>query len=82
MYSSGHSVSLIIRNMKSSSPETASPSEQPPAHELQPNLVLPQENSDDHPLMKKYARISEQALKNSRSDPDDGSCDDSATPIG
>ncbi len=37
---------------------------QPAQEELQPNLVLPEENSDDHPLMKKYAKISEQALKN------------------
>jgi hypothetical protein len=35
---------------------------------LQPNLVLPQENSDDHPLMRRYARISEQALKNTPTD--------------
>lgn len=38
--------------------------EQPTQEELQPTLVLPEENSDDHPLMKKYAKISEQALKN------------------
>ncbi len=37
------------------------PASEPP----QPKLVLPQENSDEHPLMKKYAKISEQALKNS-----------------
>ena len=43
--------------------------QEPPAQEeLQPNLVLPQENSDDHPLMKKYAKISEQALKNTPPD--------------
>lgn len=35
----------------------------PPQAPLEPKLVLPQENSDDHPLMKKYAKISELALK-------------------
>jgi hypothetical protein len=57
--------------MKPSRPEVVPPSEPTPSHELQPNLVLPQENSDDHPLMKKYAKISEQALKNRESDPED-----------
>jgi len=60
-----------------------SPSDQAPLHELQPNLLVPQENSDDHPLMKKYAKISEQALKNSQSDLEgDGAADDTGTPIG
>ena len=42
--------------------------EQPKQDDLQPTLVLPLENSDDHPLMKKYAKISEQALKNTPPD--------------
>ncbi len=45
-------------------PHIVEKQEQPAQEELQPNLVLPEENSDDHPLMKKYAKISEQALKN------------------
>ncbi len=32
--------------------------------QLQHKLVIPQENSDEHPLMQKYAKISETALKN------------------
>ncbi len=39
--------------------ETSDPSR------LQPMIVLPLENSDDHPLMQKYAQISKAALKNS-----------------
>jgi len=41
--------------------------------ELQPNLVLPEENSDGHPLMRRYARIAEIALKIPTSDPEDES---------
>jgi len=68
--------------MKPDRPEIVPPSEEPPSNELQPNLVLPQENSDDHPLMKKYAKISEQALKNAASDPDDESVDGLSEKIG
>ena len=68
--------------MKSGRPQIVLASEQSPANELQPNLLLPQENSDDHPLMKKYAKISEQALKNTQSDPDDESLDGLQEKIG
>jgi len=50
--------------MDPAQPPIARKQEQPTQEELQPNLVLPEENYDDHPLMKKYAKISEQALKN------------------
>jgi hypothetical protein len=50
--------------MKHPDPQTSTPSGPPAQDQLQYSLVLPLENSDDHPLMKKYAMISEQALKN------------------
>ena len=68
--------------MKAARPEIVSAAEHAPSPELQPSLVLPEENYDDHPLMKRYAKISEQALKNSQSDLEDGAADDTATPIG
>jgi len=43
--------------------------------QVQPNLVLPQENSDEHPLLRKYAKISEQALKSSSPGEEDDSSD-------
>jgi len=32
---------------------------------LRPNLLLPEENSDQHPWMRQYAKIGEAALRNS-----------------
>ena len=49
-------------------PQIVKTQDSPQTEDLQPNLVLPQENSDDHPLMRRYARISEQALKNTPTD--------------
>lgn len=55
----------------------------PPAQEeLQPSLVLPLENSDDHPLMKKYAKISEQALKNTPPDQENDLSEDVHDKVG
>jgi len=68
--------------VKPDRPQIVRSSEQPASNELQPNLVLPQENSDDHPLMKKYAKISEQALKNTASDPQDETLDGLSEKIG
>jgi hypothetical protein len=50
--------------VKQDRPHIVEKQEQPAQEALQPSLVLPEENSDQHPLMKKYAKISEQALKN------------------
>ena len=71
-----------IGSMKPGGPDSVPPSEEPAVSELQPNLLLPQENSDDHPLMKKYAKISEQALKNTQSDPQDETLDGLSEKIG
>jgi hypothetical protein len=49
-------------------PQIVKTQDSPGPEDLQPNLVLPQENSDDHPLMRRYARFSEQALKNTPTD--------------
>jgi hypothetical protein len=49
---------------------------------LEPKLVLPQENSDEHPLMQKYAKISQAALKNTPTDLEAESTDDPPTPVG
>jgi len=56
--------------------------EQPRQDDLQPSLVLPLENSDDHPLMKKYAKISEQALKNSPPGPESDLSEDVHDKVG
>lgn len=61
--------------MKQGEPQAGEKQEQPIQEELQPNLLLPEENSDEHPLMKKYAKISEQAMKNSPPDIEDDSND-------
>ena len=45
----------------------------PETTDLQPNLVLPEENSDAHPLMVKYAKIAEVALKTPTPDSEDDS---------
>jgi hypothetical protein len=41
--------------------------------DIQPNLVLPEDNSDAHPLMRKYAKIAEIALKTPTPDSEDDS---------
>lgn len=56
--------------------------EQPRQDDLQPTLVLPLENSDDHPLMKKYAKISEQALKNTPPDLENDLSEDAHDKVG
>ena len=56
--------------------------EVPPLDPLQPKLVLPQENSDEHPLMRKYAKISERALKNSQPDLEDDPGESLITKVG
>jgi hypothetical protein len=63
--------------MRPDASQTAQKQEQPAQEELQPNLVLPEENYDDHPLMKKYASISEQALKNIKPGLEEDDSDDS-----
>ncbi len=68
--------------MKRAGSEPGAPSDPPAQNDLQPTLVLPLENSDDHPLMKKYAKISEQALKNTPSDPEDETLDGLSEKIG
>jgi hypothetical protein len=52
---------------------------QPP---VQSKLVLPEENSDDHPLMQKYAKISEVALKNPTSALEDDPGENLITKVG
>ncbi len=56
--------------------------EKPSPSVLQPKLVMPQENSDEHPLMRKYAKISETALKNSPAELEAESADDPPARIG
>lgn len=56
--------------------------EVPPPAPLEPKLVIPQENSDEHPLMQKYAKISELALKNSRADLEDDPGENLMTKVG
>lgn len=68
--------------MKRAQPHIVRKAEPPAQDELQPSLLLPQENSDDHPLMKKYAKISEQALKNSPPGLDQDSKEDPQARIG
>ena len=82
MYSGGQSVPANIGSMKPGGPDSVPPSEEPAVTELQSSLVLPLENSDDHPLMKKYANISKQALKNTPSDPEDETLDGLSEKIG
>lgn len=54
----------------------------PAQQALQPKLVLPEENSDEHPLMRKYAKISQTALKNTPSGVEADSSDDPPISIG
>lgn len=49
---------------------------------VEPKLVLPQENSDEHPLMQKYAKISELALKNSLPNLEDDPGENLITKVG
>ncbi len=49
---------------------------------VEAKLVLPQENSDEHPLMQKYAKISELALKNSPTNMEDDPGENLITKVG
>ena len=68
--------------MKQAGSQPGASSEPPAQDDLQPTLVLPLENSDDHPLMKKYASISEQAMKNAPPDQENDLSEDLHDKIG
>src|SRR5690348_8223523 len=56
--------SLVVPRRHPTGLKVRRPRPAPVDEPLRPNLLLPEENSDQHPWMRQYAKIGEAALRN------------------